>query len=220
MGKSSLSTDERNSGFQAGLLGTLLEMIFATPTSSRGSENAGSGSTTEWRTDLRLLALLLLCGTCHAAVYRLKAVDADGREAPSHGFAVSKHMLIATLHGVERAEHVYVLIGKDWKEVKIRARNTYADAVVLKADQDLDVESLDVELPEVGDRISVAGQEGTVEGLSTVKVPEAITTGDSGHPIKRNGKVIGMLRGAVKNDRTVGHFVSANDLKLLMEAAK
>lgn len=166
------------------------------------------------------LLLALLCGTAHAAVYSLKAVDAEGREAPSHAFAVSKRMLVATLHGVEKAEHVYILVGEHWKEVKVRARNTYADAVILKADEDLDPETLDAALPEVGDRISVAGQDGTVEGLNTVKLSDEIRIGDSGSPVRKDGKVIGLLLGAVKNDRTVGHFVSANDLKLLMEAAK
>lgn len=168
----------------------------------------------------KLLALLLLCGTCHAAVYSLKAVDADGREARSHAFAVGKRMLIATLHGVEKAEHLYIRIGEDWKEVTVANRSAYADAVVLKADVDLEGEDLAAALPEPGDRISVAGHEGTVEGLSTVKLDGEVRSGDSGSPVLCKGKVIGMLRGAVVNDRTVGHFVSINDLKPLMEAAK
>lgn len=187
-------------------------------TSSRSAVQV-SKSTVAGKNPVALL-ILFLCTSCLGAdSYPFKAVTADGRECHAHCFAAGKRLVIAPQHAVVLGTRYYIR-KKDWEEVALVKASEYADAAILKTKSDVEGPALAEELPEVTDEVEVGATKGTIEGRGTAKLNAAVAIEESGRPVIRKGRIIGMVTSYAKSDSTICVFTGAQDLRALVKEAK
>lgn len=176
-------------------------------------------STVAGRNPVALL-IFFLCTSCSGAdSYPFKAVTSDGRECHAHCFAGSKRLVIAPQHAVVLGTRYYIR-KKDWEEVQLVKSSEYADAAILKTRSDVEGAPLADDLPEVTDEIKIGETTGTVEGRGTAKLNAAVAIEESGRPVIKKGRVIGMVTSYQKSDPTICVFTGAQDLRALVKEVK
>ena len=148
------------------------------------------------------------------AAFEYHAATLDGTPGlQARAFAIDRRRLLTARHAVLGFARHLVKVGGEWQEADLLGASEYCDAALLQLPSDLPASYapivLDAAPVQAGDQVAVAGHAGRIEGLNTAQLDGQLHRGDSGSPVERAGKAVGILRGYATNDATLGHFTDA-----------